>query len=514
MTKLFDATPQVSLRLYKTIDRTTVDGKSAVSARYQGRAEYIDLTPYLDEASAVRTSKSVREPAGTFSISFADRPNDSVTGAFLSETPSAIESIYGLVEPMDVIEIRMWNGVGIKPAELPIKMRGFVYDMSRTQTMSQDGRPQRQVVITGYDFGLIWQINRVLPWESFVTGTPLLSSVTFAEIFGTEAVNVMAASDFLKTVLQKILNPFIAGFMPENSPMPKEILADDAIAVKHGMVNLSYLSASGQAIYDILKLHGDVGIWNELYIEDREDGVHCVYRPTPALKISKSASETGAPKDRKIQDDAQDPVVVTIPDSQIRSISSARSAGTVSNFFWVNNSRFDLIDDRQRLAASITENTPSVFVRDHQNADPKLYGTRPTYAESQQGDDQVANMTSGLPANAQAKRSGQIASWIDERRRILCEMNQDNVVLERGSAVVKGGPMREGGSECMKAGDYAKFRTGQLEFLAYVVQIEDEFLPFQSYTTSLIYERGEGFVTRAKAEGGAASPWLSEQATT
>ena len=74
MPSLLDASPQLSVRLYKTISRKTVDGKSAVSARYEGAEEFIDLTPYLSTGSAVRTSKSVREPSGAFSITFADKP--------------------------------------------------------------------------------------------------------------------------------------------------------------------------------------------------------------------------------------------------------------------------------------------------------------------------------------------------------------------------------------------------------------------------------------------------------
>ncbi|HSD37761.1 MAG TPA: hypothetical protein VLC92_09640 [Rhodocyclaceae bacterium] len=513
MPQILDASPRISLRLYKTISRTTVDGEAAVSARYQGRESYIDLTPYLDDGSSVRTSKSVRDPAGAFSITFSDRPQDSVTGAFASESPSAIESIYGLVEPMDMIEIRMWGGVGAKPAELPIKMRGFVTELQRTQTMGQDGRPQRQVVISGQDYGKIWQMYQVVYLSAYAAGKNLLSTFPLWEMFGVNAVNTMSAADFVRKMVQSVINPFIAGFMPENSPMPKEIQTGDAIAVRHGMINNSYQSMQG-SIYDILKANTDVGIWNELYIEDRADGVHCVYRPVPALKLSKSAEETGAPKDRKIQDDAIDPVVVTIPDSLIRSISSARSDATVANFFWVRNPRYDLIDDQQRMLASISEGRPGVSLDDYANAATKYYGTRPMYAETQMGEDSISNATSGQDAQTQDKRSKQMASWLDTRRQQMVDMNRDNVVLERGSAIVKGGPMRPDGVEAMKAGDYAEFQTGQFKFLAYVTQIEDEFMPFQGYTTTLIYERGEGFARRAQAGGGAQSPWLAEQVTT
>lgn len=100
------------------------------------------------------------------------------------------------------------------------------------------------------------------------------------------------------------------------------------------------------------------------------------------------------------------------------------------------------------------------------------------------------------------------------RLRIFSEMNKDNVVLERGSVRIKGGLMRPDGKELMKAGDYALFKMGTLpEWHGYVVQIDHEFMPFQSYTQTLIYERGEGFVKRTGRGGGKESPWLAEQAT-
>lgn len=505
MPKLLDASPQVSVHLYKCISRKTVDGQTAVSARYEGKSEYIDLTPYLNDGSAVRTSKSVREPAGAFSITFADKPQTA-----LSPVPGsgAIESVYGLVEPMDMIEIRMWNGVGPKPAKLPIKMRGFVSEVSRGQTMSEAGEPQRQVLVTGQDYGKIWQMFQVINLAAYAERQALLTNFGLWEMFGAEAKNTMPAAEFVRTMVEKVINPFIDRFVPKNSPMPRKLLTGDSISVAHGVVNNSYQNMQG-SIYDILKFHGDVGVWNELYVEDREDGVHVVYRPIPALKLTQGKNE----KSRKIQDDAPEPTIVDVPDSRIQSLSAARTDANVANFYWVNNSRFDLIDDMQRKLASIPQDDGKVSIKEYPNSAVKYYATRPMYAETQQGDDQVANMGSGLDKEAQEKRSSQMESWIDKRRRLMVEMNRDNVVLERGSASIKGGPMRAEGGETMKAGDYARFQAGRIEYLAYVYQIDDEFMPFNSYTTSLAYERGEGFVRRIEMEGGIASPWLAEQAS-
>lgn len=509
MPRVKDAKPQISVRLYKTISRETIDGQSAVSARYQGKDEYIDLTPFLGEGSSVVTTKSVREPAGAFSITFADRPQQSVYAELeqmLCVPTQAIESIYGLVEPMDVVEIRMWGGVGPRPAELPIKMRGFVSEVQRVQAMSGDGKPVRQVVISGQDYGKIWQTFQVIYLAAYAEGQALLTSFNMWEMFGVEA-KILKAPEFVRTMIQKVINPHIKKFMPENSPMPKELQTGDSISVKHGVVSQNYQNMQG-SIYDILKFYGDVGVWNELYTEDREDGVHVVYRPVPAMHLTKPE---GA-KDRMIQDDAPKPIYGVIPDDDISSISVSRSDSNVANFYWVNNSKYDLIDDVYRKLFALKDTNNTVNLKEYPNSAVKYYGVRPMYAETQQGGDETISESSGLPEKEQAKRSEQIEDWIEKRRRLMVEMNRDNVVFERGTARVKGGPMRSDGTGPLKAGDYAMFQTGDIAWQAYVVSITDEFLPFQSYTTTLQFERGENFVTRAGMETGMSSPWLAEQA--
>lgn len=510
MPRLKDASPQVSVRLYKTISRKTVDGQTAVSARYSGKAEYIDLTGYLGDGSSVVTSKSVRDPAGAFSITFADRPNGASTSLGPVLPTAGLETVYGLVEPMDVVEIRMWGGTGPKPAKLPIKMRGFVSEISRSQAMGNDGRPVRTVVVSGQDYGKIWQTYQILNLPAYAAGQALLTNFSLWDRFGINATNTMKAGDFVRTMIEKIINPHIKGFMPENSPMPKELKFD--ISVTHGVINNSYQNQEG-SVYDLLKLYGDVGIWNELYIEDREDGTYVVYRPTPALHISQPK---GA-KNRKIQEDAPDPMYVTVADEDIQSLSTARTDANVANFYWVSNQRFDLIDDLYRKLFAIKDSDKTVNLKDYPNSAEKYYGVRVMYGETQQSDDDVKSMTTGLDKDGQEKRSERFEAWLDFRRRVMVEMNRDNVVLEYGNARIKGGLMRpagkSGSAESMKAGDYARFQQGNIEFEGYIVQITDEFVPYQSYSTSITFERGTGFVTRAGMEGGSNSPWLAEQAS-
>lgn len=505
---LKDASPRITVRLFKTISRTTIDGELPASTRYQGKDEYIDLTPFLGDGSSVVTSKSVREPAGAFSITFADRPQRSVQQLVNVVPTEAIESIYGLVEPMDMIEIRMWNGIGSWFGDAyPIKMRGFVSSITRVQVMSDDGRPVRQVVIGGQDFGKIWQIYQVLYLPAYAAGTPLLTTLKFSQLFGTEAKNTMKAAEFVRTVVDKVLNPFIDGFMPQHSPQPRSIQTGKSISVGHGVINNNYQDQQG-SIYSILATFGDVGIWNELYVEDLEDGVHCVYRAIPALSITKKKGQ----KDDRIQDDAPQPTFVQIPDDYVQSLVTSRSDANVANFFWVNNSRFDLIDDMSRKLMGLSGNNNTINLKDYPNSAAGYYGVRPMYAATQQAGDEVTNMGSGLAKESQDKRSAQVEAWIDKRRRLMAEMNKDNVVFEVGEARVKGGPMRPDGQEAMKPGDYAMFLTGGITWRAYVHQMIDEFLPFQGYTTTLQFERGENFITRAYMGDGMDSPWLAEQA--
>lgn len=501
MPKLQQASPQLSVRLYKTISRQTIDGKSAVSTRYAGKAPYIDLTPLLGDGGSVRTTKSVREPAGGFTITFMDKAHGGIS----------LETIYGMVEPMDVVEIRMWRGVGNRTGQPPIIMRGFVSEVQRPQTMSQDGKPIRSVVVTGQDYGKIWQTFQVLYLPAYAEGKALLTSFQISELFDFKAVSALPAGEFVRTMVEKIINPHIAGFLPDSLPkdIPKKIDTGDSISVKHGTVGQSFQSQQG-SVYDIIKSHADVTpFWNELYIEDREDGVFCVYRATPGLHLTASEGSGGS-LGRKIHDDAPDPVYVVIPDSEVESVHVARSDANLANFYWVNNQKYDLIDDMQRKLFGLTDGNKTISTKDYANTAVKYYGVRPMYAETQMSGDEIKNDQSDQPKAEQDARSIKQESWIEKRRRQMVEMNRDNVVLERGSARIKGGPMRDDGVEVMKAGDYARFKVGQFTWDAYVTQIDHEFVPFQGYTTTLTFERGEGFANRTAAER---SPWLTEQAT-
>lgn len=506
MPALKDATPRITVKLYKTISRKSVDGKTAVSARYQAKSAFIDLTPFLGQGSSVTTTKSIRDPAGGFMIVFADRPHQSVISeGIAAPAVSELESIYGLIEPMDMIEIRMWGGVGNTPSKLPIKMRGFVSEIQRSEGMSETGVPVRSVTISGQDYGKIWQMYQILNLQAYASGEPLLTTFNMWERFGIQAENSLKSSEFIRLMVEKIINPFINGFIPSDTEMPKEIKTGDSISVKHGVINNSYQLQEG-SVFQNMSFNGDVGVWNELYTEDREDGVHCVYRPVPAMHITKPKGAANS----LIQGDATEPPMVQLLDEDIQNFSVRRSDSNVANFYWVNNERYDLIDEMFRKLLSIPADDGTVNLKDYPNSSPVYYGVRPMMADTQQGDDAITNATSGVTKDQIDERSKRTEDWLDNRRRLMVEMNRDNVVFEQGSARIKGGIMRPDGKEPLKAGDYISVRRGNMQFQAYVISITDEFVPFDGYTSQITFERSTGFVNRA-ATGGA--PWLIEQAS-
>lgn len=507
MAKVLDATPQIAIWLFKTISRETSDGDTVVSTRYAGKDPYIDLAEFLNDQSSVSTTKSVRDAAGGFAITFADAAQESF---FSGEgAASEIESLYGLIEPMDVIEIRMWSGLGNAPETLPIIMRGFVSEVTRVQGVDGNGRPQRQVRITGQDYGKIWQMFQVLYLAAFADGKALLTNFGLWELFGLTAQTSMKAGDFVRQMVDKVLNPYLKNMLPDTFlDVRREIKTGDSISVKHGVVGMSLQQTQG-AIFDIMKTHGDVGVWNELFTEDREDGVHCVYRSVPAMHLTRPDGT----KSDLIMNDAVPPEFVEVLDSHIESISVSRADANVANFFWVQAPMADLLGDMQRKLASIPQNDGKVRLNGYANNDAKYYGLRPMYGTTQQANDDTKTLTSGLEEKAQIKRDAQFESWVDKRRRQMMDLNKDNVVFERGTVRFKGGLTRSDGKTIVKAGDYIRFKMGKITSIAYAVSVSHEFLPFRGYATSVIFERGTGFVERIQMDAGSSSPWLAEQAS-
>lgn len=473
--------PQLQLYLHKTVQRKTTNGKDAVSERFSGSAKSrrVDLLKFVGEGSSVRTSKSVREPAGGFQLALVDRPGGDA-GSF--------ESMYGLVEPMDMVEIRMRHGAPGDASDPPIVMRGFVSNVARGEVIGADGKPQRAVLISGEDYGKVWQIVQIVFHAAYLVGKSLLSGFSLFELYGVEPKTTQTSKEFFEAVIDKIINPYLDGLLPAESELPRAITAD--VAVTSGTVSPAIQTQQG-TIYELLRHFGDVGPWNEMFTEDREDGVFAVYRPAPLLDATSG---------ELIQDDAPEPVYIDVGDEDVLSLNASRTDANISNFFWVSAPRFNLVRDIYQKQQATAAGNSTVVLDKYENTATKLYGIRLMMLETAQGPTDTTTQNSGAKADEHQQLQQKEVEWMDERRRIVVDSNKDNVVFERGT-------MRLRGNESIRAGCYVRLRRGDTEAIYYAVDVSHEYIPYSGFYTAVTFERGTGFVERIRSEG---SPYLAE----
>lgn len=493
--------PQISVVLKKNIGRSTVGDEIGVSERYRGAAREIDLTPYLGEDGQVTVSKSVREPAGLFSISFPDRMHAEQS-----------ESLYGLIEPMDVIEIRMARDVslyaGLYERSMPIMMRGFVSNVRRSQVMTGRG-PQRTVTVSGQDYGKVLQMMRVEYRFGAVLGQTLLTALKLAINYGVDAAGFDDAADFIDEVMSKVINdgtPDAPGFLAQMRDAASAGLASPVqnigVIATRGNGAVQPFGAqdwNGGTIYDLLSTFGDVGAFNELFIEDREDGTwgpagpYLIYRPTPFRNL----------KGERIQPsgDDGDPETIVMLDEDLIALDIGRGDENVANCFYVNAPRYDLVQGQILKAAALQSDDPSSYVLlDSTNASPKLYGLRVVEASTQQG-----LRTDGRPEASYETGNAAGIGMVTEKRRILIANNRDNVVLEAGSMQLKG-------DENVRAGKYIRLSRGGIDFAAnyYAHRVTQTFSMRGRFISQAEVDRGTGFAERLQRNRGVNSPYLSE----
>lgn len=472
--------PDLRVTLYKLVKRTMVNGTLPASERFQQSGRQVDLTPYFSDMGALHTAKSIRSPAGAFHFTFSDRPHMAA---------GVLETLYGLIEPMDAIEIRISHNQ--RATQPPVVMRGFVSHVSRSIGMDGQGNPTRIVNVEGHDYGKLWQMLQILtrPWHSL--GQTWISSFPLFERFGIGLQTTLSANDFIAAVVEQVLNPHLAGMLPDDWPMPKAITP--VCTVTEGQTSVTGPQNAEGPLFNIMAQFGDVTSgFNELFIEDREDSVAAIYRPSPARDLD------GQPIQAAQGEPAPAP---TLPAADIVSLNLARSDQDVANYFWVEDPRFELVREFSlQFAAATSAQRETVFMTTHPNNNPAIYGLRPMVVASQMGESPT--FQGGQPAAAQQERNQAALRWLDERRRILGATNRDNAILESGSA-------RIAGNERIRPGQHITLGEGALAALYYVEAVQHDYVPYQGYFTTLSLARGQGFARRLQA-GSAVSPYLIE----
>jgi len=482
--------PQIEVTLIKTINRTGMsfdDAGNSKGAKVDDRykTQRIDLKPYLGEAGGVRTTKSVREPAGGFSITLADQMH-----------PKHMESLYALIEPMDLVEIRFCHdSADMNGKRPPIIMRGLVSEIRRDESMGSDGKPVRKVVITGQDLGKLWQIFIIYYLQVAVTGESTLTEFRFFDKYlQTQKMVTQLAHVFFKEIVAEVLNPFLARLQNANG---ESVISKGFVpyVTVEGSISPHTLNAfSDVSLYSMMSTLFDVGPYNEMFIEDNEDEVSLILRPLPFHDVSgHSIMGVVTPSP------GYDTPVLDIPGEDIQSITSTRSDKGVANWYWSANTKWVLTNDGVMMlqAQQATEDK-----RLYPNSAMERYGFRKMHIEYKLGaESEVPDSDTGTPDVVIAKNKMTPIEWAKKRRQLLAEFNKDNVVFESGT-------MRVRGNEKIRAGRFVTSkRGGTNESWFYVVSVDHDFVPFQGFFTIINYERGTGFINRAS---NSSSPYLKE----
>lgn len=473
--------PKISVKLIKAIRRQEIiESMPVIAERYGDQFDGVDLTPWLGENGGVKVVKGVREPAGGFSITLADKKH-----------PDFLESLYALIEPMDLIEIRMAHDPSeyAKPDKgyrLPVVMRGFVSNVRRSESMGEDGRPSRVIQISGQDYGKVLQILRISYLYNSALGDNILTSLKLFEKFGQEAKE-MPADEFVQGILDKVINPYMADLVGLTKGDSVNVSVVDSLAADvsiEGTVNpIGVQNFAGGSVYELISRFCDVGAFNELYVEDRDESVALVLRPNPFERPDGIPVQPGVI-----------PEEITIPHDWVVAMDCGRSDAGVANYFWAGNTAFSILHNGDMKLLAQTGSQDDYVLFDYPNSNKAFYGIREMQVESLLGD---PDMLSG-DGPKESVVSGQrkvFASWLDKRRKILADTNKDNVVFERGT-------LRLYGSERVKAGVNLNIQRGNFTSRCYVTRVEHEYMPFQGFWTTAHFERGTAFIVRAQLPKG------------
>lgn len=472
--------PQISVKLVKAIKRTEVVPGAAVADRYK-RLEAIDLTDFLGESGQVQVVKGIREPAGGFNITFRDALGS-------TDNKTVVDTIAALVEPMDLIEIRMCRDPTLYAAGdwPPVVMRGFVSEVTRNENISSDQQPTRTVTIAGQDFGKILQILQIYYLNNSVIDQYVLTEFAYFQKYAEAGdAKIKLANDVLNDVVTKVINPFLqtlTALANGESVGAKVVNSWTVEANVEGAVHpWAIASMSDCSVYQMLCTIFDVGPFNELFVEDTKDGVKIVLRPNPFLDAS------GNP----IQGVKAETVSIT--DQDVLGMAMSRSDSGVANYYWAINSKLAFMGNEDAQLAAMTGDQSNFILKDYFNANAEHYGFRKMQVETLLLDPAFTGVDTQKKPDTDNNTKA-ITSWLDKRRKTLSDTNKDNVVFEEGTIQVKGNEQLKAGRQLIMT------RAEAVPVTGYITRVEHTFQPLYGFTSTLTVERMTTFIERAKAQ--------------
>lgn len=468
--------PQIKVLLIKAMHRTEMaPGIKAIQDRYQ-QLDSIDITPMLGDKSVVSVTGSTRQPSGTWTIRFADQPHKNL-----------LETVYALIEPMDVIEIRMVHDItSVVDLKLPMVMRGFVSRIDRSESMSGNG-PMRFVTVSGHNFAKALQLYRISYLLFTEMNKALLSDFKFFTAFAPNAEKRnMTGNEFASLVVDNIINPYMASFsyLSMLECTAEQHVSQWAVnsSISGTVSPYTVSSFTDESLYNVLRTVLDIGPFNEMYLEESEGAPVLVIRPTPFRNVGGGFIQGSA-----------DSIDISSEDIVAQQVS--RSDEGVANYYWVSNNRAALQSGMDQQASAMKGSVDSFVKFNYLNSQQSIYGIRKMEVETVMGDE--AQIDSSAPkADNFNKESSALLSWQERRRKLLADLNQDNVVFESGS-------LRLRGNERIKPGMYLNVSRGvnkNHSFSCYAHTVTHEFTPFVGFFTIVQFDRGNNFILRAQSE--------------
>lgn len=466
--------PQIEVLVTKISARE--DGRSI---RFAGADNQIDLTPYLGDHGSVSVQKSLSSPAGGFLIALPDQAYR-----------AAMDSFYGVLEPMDMVEIRM----GYAPGRPPVLMRGFIHTIQRTETV-EGGRPIRSVNITGHDYGAVLNWIRFLWRAEYLNneGNPLLTVFKLQDK-NNMPIETLPAGETMQQLIEQVVNASWLVPLAERSPAVQPLAVDEP-TVTDGAIGPWSVGGHHGDVWSFIQAYGDLD-WNECFIEDREDGPAFVYRPMPyrdAYDPSIYLHPLGA-----------DPGSVGIDAADLLNISVQRGGARVLNWVWVDAPMGSLLNPGMLNLQSIYDGTPLLDGETYPNADPTLFGYRELTVQTAQTGVKNIQLPAGEPAAARKEWEDIHAEWFAQRRDIMVDFVKDNSVLEEGTLTLRG--TYQVGGDYLRPGKYLDLTRGDFAASYYCIGVAHDYHPFDAWTTTVSVERGTGLVDRQRAV--AAPIWL------
>lgn len=464
--------------------------KSGVSISLEGQTNFgkirdLDITPFLGENGTVEIEKSVMTPFGQFKITIPDKPVADDYG-----TGDVNDTIYGLVESFDYIEIKMTHDTTQSPKMM---MRGWITSVEREETISQDGQLQRVVTLAGNDLAYVFNIASIMPPSKELANIgSALSSWSLAEALGLTKIDGSVSNLSLATMYQKCLDIVINPRLAEMSTAYGHQIQFDNQIPSNIITMIDRMNPVENTIWQLWQLYSD-SAWYELFTEDREDEHYLVVRPKPYMSLG------GEPIEIDGTTTTADSLDIDVAD--IVELRPQRSEADVLNIFLVSPYLMSgMASDAVYYTLMTKYSVNDLKAPSYANSDSKIYGYRTIKRVFRHLKDTFVSPGAQQPEAIKKTNDTTAEEFTKARAKSLFEMTKDNVLFTNGT-------MRLRGNVDVKAGIYLNVRRGQHHYVVYVQHVRHVFAPFGAFVTDIQFIRGTDYYERKKMSQ---SPYLAE----